>query len=295
MDVVHPLKGTIRFGAFEADFRSGELRKQGVKVRLQEQPFQILQMLLEHPGEVITREQLRERIWPDQTFVDFDQGVYNAMKRLRETLEDAPEKPRFIETLARRGYRFIGTISASPRQIESLAVLPLENLSRDPEQEYFADGMTEALITNLAKISALQVVSRTTAMHYKGIHRPLPELARELGVDGVVEGTVMRSGRRVRISAQLVDAHSDRHLWAEDYDRDLRDILALQSEVAQAIAREVQITLTPRDRERLARTRPVNPEAYEAYLKGRYYWNRRSGEGLGKAVRTRFLGSCPPE
>jgi len=285
MDVVHPLKGTIRFGAFEADFRSGELRKQGVKVRLQEQPFQILQMLLEHPGEVITREQLRERIWPDQTFVDFDQGVYNAMKRLRETLEDAPEKPRFIETLARRGYRFIGTISASPRQIESLAVLPLENLSRDPEQEYFADGMTEALITNLAKISALQVVSRTTAMHYKGIHRPLPELARELGVDGVVEGTVMRSGRRVRISAQLVDAHSDRHLWAEDYDRDLRDILALQSEVAQAIAREVQITLTPRDRERLARTRPVNPEAYEAYLKGRYYWNRRSGEGLGKAVQ----------
>jgi TolB-like protein/Flp pilus assembly protein TadD len=284
MDVVQPLKGTIRFGAFEADFRSGELRKQGVKVRLQEQPFQILQMLLEHPGEVVTREQLRKRIWPDQTFVDFDQGVYNAMKRLRETLEDAPENPRFIETLARRGYRFIGTISASPRQIESLAVLPLENLSRDPEQEYFADGMTEVLITNLAKISALQVVSRTTAMHYKGIHRPLPELARELGVDGIVEGTVMRSGRRVRISAQLVDAHSDRHLWAEDYDRHLRDVLELQSEVARAIARAIQVKLTLQEQTQLARTRPVDPEAYEAYLKGRYYWNKRSGEGVKKGA-----------
>jgi TolB-like protein len=260
-----PSQGTVRFGAFELDQDAGELRKDGIKVRLQEQPFQMLQILLQRPGEVVTREELQQKIWPSDTFVDFDHGINNSIKRLREALGDTAETPRYVETLPRRGYRFLGDLKGGARHIQSLLVLPLENLSRDPEQEYFADGMTEALITNLAKISALQVVSRTTAMHYKGIHRPLPELARELGVDGIVEGTVMRSGKRVRISAQLVDAHSDRHLWAEDYDRDLRDILALQSEVAQAIAREVQITLTPRDRERLARTRPVNPEAYEAY------------------------------
>jgi TolB-like protein/Tfp pilus assembly protein PilF len=285
MDVVQPLKGNIRFGAFEADFRSGELRKQGVKVRLQEQPFQILQMLLEHPGEVITREQLRERIWPDQTFVDFDQGVYNAMKRLRETLEDAPAKPRFIETLARRGYRFIGTISTSSRQIESLAVLPLENLSRDPAQEYFAEGLTEALITTLAKIGELRVVSRTSAMLYKGVRKPLREIARELEVDAIVEGTVLRAGHRVRITAQLIDVSREAHLWAESYERDLRNVLALQSDVAQAIAREIRVKLTPVDRARFAEAHPIEPEAYEAYLKGRYHWNRRSGEGFGKAVQ----------
>src|SRR5713101_6301926 len=154
-------RATIRFRAFEADFRAGELRKRGIKVKLQEQPLQILQMLLQHPGEVVTRDELRQKIWPADTFVDFEQGLYNAVKRLREALGDSAETPRFIETLARRGYRFIGTISASPRKFESLAVLPLENLSRDPEQEYFAEGLTEALITTLAKIGELRVVSRT--------------------------------------------------------------------------------------------------------------------------------------
>lgn len=282
---VHSTRTTIRFGGFEADFRAGELRKRGVKVKLQEQPLQILQMLVEQPGEVVTRDELQHKIWPADTFVDFEQGLYNAVRRLRDALKDSADKPRFIETLSRRGYRFIGTIETTPRQIQSLAVLPLENLSRDPEQEYFAEGMTEALITALAKIGALRVASRTSAMQYKGIRKPLREIARELGVDAIVEGTVQRSGERLRISAQLLHATTDTHLWAESYDRDLRDVLVLQSEVAQAIAREVRVKLTPADQARFAEARPVDPEAYEAYLKGRYFWNRRSGEGFAKAVQ----------
>jgi len=275
----------VRFGAYEVDLRAGELRKQGLRIRLPEQPFQVLAILLEHPGEVIKREDLQKRLWPDGTFVDFEQGLNAAVKRLREALDDSAEAPRLIETLPRRGYRFIGTLAASAGRIESLAVLPLENLSRDPEQEYFAEGMTEALITNLAKIGALRVASRTSAMQYKGVRKSLREIARELQVDVIVEGTVQRSGDRVRISAQLLHAPTDTHLWAEVYDRDLRDVLALQSEVAQAIAREIRIKLTPVDQARLAEARPVDPEAYEAYLKGRYHWNRRSGEGLKKGLQ----------
>jgi len=274
----------MRFGPFEVDFRTGELRKQGVKIKLQEQPLQILAMLLEHPGLVVTREELHARLWPADTFVDFDHGLNKAMNKLREALGDSADTPRFIETLARRGYRLIVSPATSPGRIESLAVLPLENLSRDPEQEYFAEGMTEALITTLAKIGALRVVSRTSVMHYKGVHRPLPEIAQELKVDGIVEGTVLRSGDRVRISTQLVDARTDSHLWAENYDRDLRDVLALQSEVAQAIAREVQVKLTPQEQAQFAHAHAVVPEAYEAYLKGRHHWSKRSREGFGKAV-----------
>ena len=167
---------------------------------------------------------------------------------------------------------------AAPPCIESLAVLPLENLSGDPQQEYFADGMTEALITELGQISALRVISRTSAMHYKGTRKTLPEIARELKVDGVVEGTVSRSGKRVRVTAQLIEAATDRHLWAKSYDRDLQDILALQDEVAQTVADEIKVKMTSHEQVRLARARPVNPEAHELYLKGRYYWNRRGFE-----------------
>jgi TolB-like protein/Tfp pilus assembly protein PilF len=279
----------VRFGDFELDQSIGELRKEGgTKIRLQEQPLQILRILLERPGKIITREELREKIWPSDTFVDFDHGINNAIKRLREALGDTAEMPRYVETLPRRGYRFIANLQVEipvpSRVIESLAVLPLENLSGDPGQEYFADGLTEALITTLAKIRALRVVSRTTAMHYKGVHRPLPQLACELGVDAFVEGSVLRSGERVRISAQLIDAKTDSHLWAESYERDLRDVLTLQSEVAGAIAREIQITLTPQERTQLAPKGRVNPEAYVAYLKGRYYWNKRTPDAATKAA-----------
>ena len=285
MESAHPSRGAVRFGVFEVDLRAGELRKRGVKIKLQDQPFQILQILLERSGEVVTREEIRGRIWPADTFVDFDQGLNNAIKRLRESLGDSPDNPRFIETVPRHGYRFIGNLGVTSGQIKSLAVLPLENLSRDPEQEYFAEGLTEALITTLAKIGELRVVSRTSAMQYKGVHKALREIARELEADAIVEGTVLRVGRRVRITAQLIDAPNETHLWAESYERDLRDVLTLQAEVAHAIARQIQIKLTPQEQAHFADVHPVNPEAYEAHLKGRYHWNRRSGEALPKAVQ----------
>ena len=282
------VRRVYRFGVFEADVASAELRKNGVRVKLHSQPFQVLIMLLERPAQLVTREEMRHRLWGADTFVDFDHGINNAIKRLREALGDTAETPSYIETLPRRGYRFVGqpkvAIQVTTNRIQSLAVLPLENLSRDPDQEFFADGMTEALITNLAKISALHVVSRTSAMYYKGVHRPLREIARELQVDGIVEGTVMRSGPRVRISAQLIDARTDAHLWAETYDRDLRDVLELQSEVARAIASEVQVKVSPLEQTQLTRTRSVDPGAYEAYLAGRYYWNKRTGESMKQGL-----------
>ncbi len=328
----------IHFGVFELDMRAGELRKKGVRVKLQEQPFQILVMLLEHPGQVVTREGLHQKLWPEGTFVDFEHGLNAAVNRLRDALDDSPENSRFVETLPRRGYRFIApvegvsvspparTLRASwarpawgvgltlmalavlvgmnvgglrdrllggpaPEEITSIAVLPLENLSGDPEQDYFADGMTEALITELSKISALRVISRQSVSQFKGTNKPLPEIARELDVDAVVEGSAVHVGPavggtsdRVRISAQLIQAVPERHLWAESYERDLRDVLALQSEMARAIAREVKATLTPEEEARLASARPVNPEAYEAFLKGRYFYHKRTEEGLRKGL-----------
>src|SRR5581483_10015795 len=280
---VRPLQRTVRFGPFELD-HAGELCKQGARIKLQDQPFQILQILLDRPGEIVSREELRRKIWPSDTFVDFDHGISNAIRRLREALGDTADTPRYIETLPRRGYRFVGTIERDAPRIRSLAVLPLENLSHDPQQEYFAEGLTEALTTALAKIGELRVVSRASAMVYKGVRRPLSEIARELMVDAIVEGGVLRAGDRVRITAHLIDPMKEAHLWAESYERPLRDVLGLQSEVAQAIAREVRVKVTPQEQLQFAQTRSVNPEAYEAYLKGRYHWNRRSGDGLPKGV-----------
>ncbi|MEJ2008307.1 MAG: winged helix-turn-helix domain-containing protein [Acidobacteriota bacterium] len=310
----HPAK-VLRFGVFELDLRAGELRKQGLKVRLQERPLQILALLLENPGEVVTREELRRQLWPADTFVDFDHSVNTAIKKLREALGDSAENPRFVETLPRHGYRFIATIDSGaavhepqkgvslakpPRarrvaalvaggvaailvllvafdvaglrgrllssvgashdvplpKIESIAVLPLENLSGDPAQEYFADGMTEELITDLGKISALRVISRTSVMRYKGTRKPLPEIARELHVDGIVEGTVLRSGNRVRITANLMYARTDRHLWAQAYERNLGDVLSLQDEVARNVASQIRIKVTSQEQARLASARP---------------------------------------
>jgi len=274
----------VRFGDLEFDTLAGELSRRGTKLRLQEQPLQILQMLIRYPGQVVPREELRQQIWPADTFVDFDHGINNAIKRLREALGDTADTPRYIETLPKRGYRFIGTIELESPKFRSLAVLPLENLSRDPQQEYFAEGLTEALITTLAKIGELRVVSRTSSILYKGARKPLREIARELEVDTIVEGTVLRAGARVRITAQLIDPQQEAHLWAESYERDLSDVLTLQAEVAHAIAREVRVKLTPSERTELARVQTVDPEAYEAYLKGRHYSNQRSRDGFPRAV-----------
>ena len=324
----------LSFGVFELDTESGELRKQGVRVRLQEQPFQILQVLLEHPGKVVTREELQQRIWPSDTFVDFDRGLYNAIKKLREALGDSAESPRFIETLSRRGYRFIAAVNGNgsgsaavteapslaaagtetnrnlrigivlgvvaaillaaalglrmlwPRllggntapPIRSIAVLPLQNLSADPAQEYFSDGMTDALITDLAQIGSVKVISRTSSMQYKQTKKSLPEIARELNVDGIVEGTVQRSGDRVRITAQLIQGPADKHLWANSYEEDVRDIFALERKVTEDIARQVRARLTTSSQGQAAQPRRVNPDVLEAYLKGNYYGSK-SGVG----------------
>jgi len=319
----------LRFGAFEIDIRSGELRKQGVRIKLQEQPFHVLAVLLQQPGEMVTREDLRNQIWPADTFVDFDNSLNTSINKLREALGDSADNPRFIETLPRRGYRFIAPVSGfqagvhaedrkkgtrlrrlgwmvaiislaalattlfssnvfrlrdrvvggnSGLQIQSLAVLPLTNLSSDPAQEYFSDGMTDALITDLAQMGSAKVISRISVMRYKKTDKSLPEIAHELNVDGIVEGTVQRSGDRVRITAQLIHGPSDKHLWANTYERDLRDVLALQDEVARAIAREIRIELTPRDHTRLTVGRAVNPQAYELYLRGLAYSRQQGGQ-----------------
>jgi TolB-like protein len=287
-------KTVVRFGPFEADSRAGELRKDGVKLKLVGQPFEVLAMLLERPGQLVTREELRARLWPTDRFVDFDHGLNAAVNKLRDALSDSAEKPAYVETLPRRGYRFISAVGlhdsqnllgepSSPK-IQSLVVLPLENLSNDPEQEYFADGMTDQLITNLAQISALKVISRTSAMHYKGTKKTLPEIARELHVDAVVEGAVMWMGGRVRISAQLIEAPTDHHLWAASYERDLCDVLSMQEEVTRAIVSEIRVKLTAREQARLANTHSIDPEAYRLYLKGRYYWYKLKPEAIQKAI-----------
>ena len=300
-----PASTRLRFGVFVADVRAGELTKQGKRIRLQEQPFQLLLMLLQTPGETVTREELRTKLWP-RTIVDFDHGLNKAISKIREALEDSSENPRLVETVARRGYRFIGDVAvvdekrtepsasdltttsasaillappliqgarkfvwrvlgvgfavafattaswalyhmihSSPKAISSLAVLPLENLTGDASQDYLADGMTDELTTRLAQISTLRVISRTSAMTYKYVHRPLSEIASAFNVDAVVEGSVSRTGERVHVNAQLIDARSDRHIWAESYDENMRDALSLQSNVAGTIAEQIRVTMKP--------------------------------------------------
>jgi len=299
----HQLRGRLRFGAFELDLRAGELRKHGLRVRLQGQPFQVLAMLLAHPGEVVTREQLQKNLWSADTFVDFDHGLNKAINKVRDALGDSAESPRFVETVSRRGYRFLADVEVaeipvrgpgpanqphpevgtrdgrdlagkfpfldhllpSPAWkisvfvlglllasftaskvyffnrpspvIHSLAVLPLESLSSDASQDYFADGMTDELISDLGQIRALRVISRTSVMAYKHAREPLPQIARELHVDAVVEGPVLRSRDQVRITAQLIEAATDKHLWSQSYEGELRDTLALQNQGGESHCR----------------------------------------------------------
>jgi len=351
MQEAHQLGGPIRFGIFELDLRAGELRKNGLRVRLQEQPFQVLAMLVERPGEVVGREELQKKLWPADTFVDFDHGLNKVINKIREALGDSAESPRFVQTVARRGYRFLAEVRVSDAApvrgrdlatqpqpasevrdrpdlasklptvehflppialkilvfvliplvasaaiwrlyfwyrpslvIRSLAVLPLESLSSDASQDYFADGMTEELISDLGQISTLRVISRTSAMVYKHARKPLPQIAHELNVDAVVEGTVLRSGDRVRITAQLIEASTDKHLWSQSYEGELRDTLTLQNKVAKAIADQIRINLNPQEQAALSKAAVVNQKAQESYLKGRYFWNKRTADGLSNAI-----------
>ena len=247
--------------------------------------------MVEQRGQLVTREQILEKIWGKDVFLDADSSINSAIRKIRQVLKDDPERPRFLQTVTRRGYRFIVPIveeaaveNPTAKSIRSIAVLPLENLTGDPAQQYFADGMTDTLITTLAQIESLRVISRTSAMHYRESGKTLPQIGRELGVDAVVEGSVARSGNRVRIDAQLIQALTDRHLWARSYERDIQDVLALQGEMARTIAAEIQIRLTLKDQARLGNTPPVNRAAYDAYLKGRFFWNKRTAEGLKKGI-----------
>ena len=326
--------GPIHFGAFQVNLHTRELWKSGSKVRLEGQPFQILALLLERPGELVTREELEQKLWAPGTFVDFEHSINAAVKRLREVLGDSADRPHFIETLPRRGYRFIYPVDAVPAatlvrpaarwwlasgvvaslgiaavlgillaanysglrgrllpvtvapRIESLTVLPLENLTGDPEQEYLVDGIHDELITQLAQIRSLKVISRYSAIQIrqqKG--KSLREIARELGVEAVMEGTVQRAGDRIHMSVQLIRAQDDRHLWAHSYECDLRDILSLQREVARQVAREIKADLTPGEQAHFASARPLNPEAYERYLKGRFLLSQwGTQENIRKAI-----------
>jgi TolB-like protein/cytochrome c-type biogenesis protein CcmH/NrfG len=288
-----PTPPLIRFGSVQLDTRSGDLFRQGVKVHLQGQPFQALMLLIERRGEVVTREELQTRLWPGSTFVDFDRGLNKAINKLRVALGDDAEKPRYIETLTQRGYRLVAPIEFSqalddlrPQQmmrIDSLAVLPLDNLSGDPAQEYFSDGMTDELICEIAKIGSLRVISRTSVMRYKGSGKSLPEIAQELRVDAVLEGSVVRSGERVRITAQLIHALNDCHLWSGRYEQDMRDILQLQAEVAQSIATQIQKIVGPANVSSAA-PRQVHPPAYEAYLKGNFFRDKLNPIDLEKSI-----------
>ena len=345
-----------RFGAFEVDLRSGEVHKHGRRLKLQDQPFRVLALLLEHPGDVVTREELRQKLWPEDNFVDFDTGMNSAIKKLRDVLADSAEEPRYIETLPRRGYRFIGEIKngvpergvdassetggdaeipvvvssapsgaeiASPRlpfekilklagvicfvvlltvalrtspwrksrvggapaRVQSIAVLPLENLSGDPSQEYFADGMTDALITKLAGIRRLRVISRTTTMLYKGTRKTLPEIARELNVDAVMEGTVARSKDQVKISAKLIYAPTDSHLWSASFSGPTRDVLELEDKVAADVTAQIRDNLNLAERDGLRKAWTTNPEAYDVYLKGVYTSSKQTPDDMRMAIR----------
>ena len=326
-----PISGSnprrIAFDRFELDLRSLELRKDGRRIRLQAQPFRLLALLIEHAGEVVTREEVCRTLWQTDTFVDFDHSVAAAVNKIREALGDSAEKPQFIETLPKIGYRFIGqikrdlpqvatlpTTAEAPRpgpvkvklaanrlkiigwagvgvvivallcalgwrvaryghvgfrsdpQIRSLAVLPLQNLPHDADQDYFADGMTEELITELGRIGALRVISRTSVMQYKGTTEPLQQIARELNVDALLEGTISRSGNRVRITANLVQASPERHLWADSYDTEAPDVLSVQQRVADSVAREIRVAFAPRNANSSSSARPVNSEAQDLCL-----------------------------
>lgn len=346
-------KPSYQFGAFHLNSAGRELLRGKERLELPPRVFDTLVLLVEEKGKLVEKDRLMSAVWPD-TVVE-ENNLSQAVYLLRKILHDGENGTRYIETVPKRGYRFVARVqqvenhaessSERPSQVEpakgnsgnnglsqspfpalrksrwlvwctagligtlvallvvqvgrwrdrqknqsdsepirSVAVLPLQNLSNDPEEEYFADGMTDELITELAQVRQLKVVSKTSIMQYKGVRRPLTQIGRELGVDAVVEGSIMRSGNRVRITAQLIRTATDHHIWAKAYEGDLKNVLSLQALVAEAITDEVKLGLTPAERSRLRASRPVDPEAYEAYLRGRYFWNRRDVGGFQKAI-----------
>ncbi len=323
-----------RFGSFEFDPQTGELRKQGIRIRLEGQPLAILAMLLERPHQLVAREELQKKLWPGDTFVDFEQSLNAAVRRLRLALDDSAESPRYVETLSRRGYRWVAPVHGAPTAVSiedtpsnqeskprwgrraaglalaaaaalgmifaasswlrprpgtgkvMLAVLPFQNLNDDAQQEYFADGMTEEMITQLGGLNPqrLGVIARTSAMQYKASHKDAAQVARELNVNYLLEGSVRRQGQRIRVTAQLIQASDQTHIWADSYDSDVGDVLKVQSEVARAIANQIRLQLTRQSEQRLSNVPRVNALAHDAYLQGQQAWNLRSKEGTGQSI-----------
>ena len=311
---------TVRFGVFELDPASGELHKDGLKIKLQGQPIEVLSALLEHPGEVVTREELRRRLWPSDTFVDFEHNLNSAVKRLREALGDFADNPRFIETLPRHGYRFVGPIKEAEQPLRSprlrirlvsiagvivlllaaamwfattkrlqqrsqippsVAVLPFVDLSPDKDQEYFSDGLAEELLDSLTKVQGLRVAARTSAFQFKGRNEDLRVIGQKLNVSTVLEGSVRKQGGRVRISAQLIQVSDGLHLWSESYDRNLTDIFAVQEEIARAVAVSLRVTLLGQN---TPSPQTTTLEAYNAYLQGQYFFAQQDERALERAI-----------
>lgn len=344
---------TVRFGIYQCDFRSGELRKNGIKVKLTDQPFSVLTLLLERRGELVTRQELRKRIWPNDEFGEFDDGLNTVVNRLRAALDDSADNPRFIETVPRHGYRFIAPIdienkeeepaaasaatrevpvatagratlravsgwslgnlgrfgavmaaitlpaiaavfiwwhlhahvtSAAETRIRSIAVLPFDNFSGDPNQDFLAEGMTDELTTELAQVGSLRVTSRSSVMAYRNTPEPIQEIRKELGVDAVVEGSVAREGQSVRVDAHLVETSDDRQIWAQSFTENEKDILGLEDDITRAVAERIEVAIDPDVRERLLTSTPVNADAYEAYLHGTSYMAQHSDADLLRSL-----------
>ena len=339
----------VKFGDFELDQAAFELRRKGRPVRLERLPLELLLLLVSRRGELVTRDEIVQKLWGDEVFIEANTAVNVAVRKARQALRDDAGLPKFLLTVPGKGYRFVGTLVEEPiavtpnivgaepasgaelplptapsvqgswhrpwmawaalgflvvtivvltrtywlRQAHTsghrvmLAVLPFKNLSGDPNQEYIVDGLTEETITDLGQMSPAQmgVIARTTAMAYKNSDKTVSQIGRELGVDYVLEGSVRSEGGKARVSAQLIRVSDQTHLWAKNYDRDLRDLLEIENELGRTIAQQVQVNLGPQWQVELAKARSADPEAYDLYLRGRYYWNQRTPEGIQRSIQ----------
>lgn len=305
---VDPRGRIVRFGPFELDVRAGELRKRGRKVLLQEQPFQILLMLLERPGDVVLREEIRKRLWPNDTFVQFAPSINAAIQRLREALGDSGDQPRYVETVARRGYRLLGklelndndaglkvgetnskrsmsTLIARSQAVSSIAVLPFKNASRDPDGDYLSEGITENIINRLSKIAGLRVTPRSTVYRYRRKITDPHSVGRELQVDAVLAGRVTQRDGALVVSAELIDVRQGSQLWGERYKRTLADLYEVEEEIAKKISESLRVQLNGKENGRGAKRFTENSDAYQLYLRGRYCWNRRTPQDIRKGYR----------
>src|SRR5215469_2884689 len=281
----------VRFGAYELDPQAGQLCRDGVRIRLQEQPLQLLRLLLDQPGKIITREELRQKIWPSDTFVDFDHGINNAIKRLRETLGDTAETPRFVETLPRRGYRFIAAVddkSACTRigssAIDSIVVLPFETASSDPDTDYLAVGIPGSITHSLSQIPNLRVISwKSAARVEEGVADPLG-IGRKLGVRVVLTGRIWQRASKLRLHVDLLEAENGEEIWGDQYDSDLTELFLVQDSIAREVSRKLRLKMTGETEHRLVKRYTANIEAYQLYVRARRWCEKRSSEGFKRGI-----------